>query len=521
MTVLNIFVSYSSKNRRIVKNFVLDLEAMGHNVWLDVDGLSGGHEWWAKILEEIRHCDLFIAALSTHYFRSEPCKRELNYAHTLGKHILPVSFANIRPQTLPSYLQEIQIIEYQHGNKEQLLKLVKALNILDEARSLPNQLPEEPEIPLPPIATLRDRIDNLSPQLDEQRLIIAGLKDLTENEDMDLAAWELLEQLSENDGLLAKPAQELADIMSSKPQDITYRRRLAALEPRTFEGHAGPVTSVAFSPDAQFVLTGSEDFTARIWNATTGEVIHQLNSHTDIVTSVAYSHNGEYAVTGCADHIARLWATNTGKAIRQFEGHSDSISCVAFASNDLHFLTGSKDGTVRLWDTDELSGVRKYEIGTHVYTVDFAPDETQFLAAGLKGTIKLYDFDSDEASKEFGSDRSIIDSAKFSLDGSMILAGGRDPFLQLWDAERGIGIRPLIGHKNSVQSVVFAPFGEYVASGCYSNTVRIWDFSTGKQLKVFNLGANVNSIAFSPDAKYILAGTSANNAHLISLEIPG
>eukprot|EP01052_Picozoa_sp_SAG31_P054210 SAG31_NODE_14304_length_815_cov_1.555866_1_plen_45_part_10 len=37
------------------------------------------------------------------------------------------------------------------------------------------------------------------------------------------------------------------------------------------EGHSGPVTSAAFSPDGTKVVTASYDTTVRIWSAVTGE----------------------------------------------------------------------------------------------------------------------------------------------------------------------------------------------------------------------------------------------------------
>jgi len=44
----------------------------------------------------------------------------------------------------------------------------------------------------------------------------------------------------------------------------------------TFEGHTGPVETVAWSPDGQFLASASRDWTVRIWNPTTGEPLHTL-----------------------------------------------------------------------------------------------------------------------------------------------------------------------------------------------------------------------------------------------------
>ncbi len=42
------------------------------------------------------------------------------------------------------------------------------------------------------------------------------------------------------------------------------------------------VTSVSFSPDGTRIVTGSEDRTAKVWDARTGTPLLELNGHTDV-----------------------------------------------------------------------------------------------------------------------------------------------------------------------------------------------------------------------------------------------
>ncbi|HOE12603.1 MAG TPA: hypothetical protein PLQ35_17085, partial [bacterium] len=67
------------------------------------------------------------------------------------------------------------------------------------------------------------------------------------------------------------------------------------------------VRSVAFSPDGTKVLTGSDDYTAKLWDAGTGAVIRTFSGHTDYVNSVAFSPDGTKVLTGIDDGTARIW----------------------------------------------------------------------------------------------------------------------------------------------------------------------------------------------------------------------
>jgi WD40 repeat protein len=47
-------------------------------------------------------------------------------------------------------------------------------------------------------------------------------------------------------------------------------------------GHAGEVSSVAFSADGSKVVSGSKDKTVKIWSADNGEVLQTLSGEMDM-----------------------------------------------------------------------------------------------------------------------------------------------------------------------------------------------------------------------------------------------
>ena len=74
-------------------------------------------------------------------------------------------------------------------------------------------------------------------------------------------------------------------------------------------GHTRPVTSAVYSPDGKSIVTASDDQTARIWDAATGqelEGVSPLSGHTRTVTSAAYSPDGKFIVTASATNCPHL-----------------------------------------------------------------------------------------------------------------------------------------------------------------------------------------------------------------------
>ena len=143
---------------------------------------------------------------------------------------------------------------------------------------------------------------------------------------------------------------------------------------RTFR-HGARILAVAFSPDGQTVLTGSEDNTARLWNAATGTPLGEPLRHDRDVRVVTFSPDGQTVFTGSDDKTARLWKTATGAPPREPLLHDGSVTAATFSPNRQTVLTGSEDKTARLWNaaTGTPLGEPLWHDGC-VGAVTFSPD---------------------------------------------------------------------------------------------------------------------------------------------------
>jgi WD40 repeat protein len=81
----------------------------------------------------------------------------------------------------------------------------------------------------------------------------------------------------------------------------------------TLEGHAGNVASVAFNPDGQRIVSGSDDKTVKVWDAATGEETITLKGHTGGVSSVAWSPDGTRIVSASDDKTLKVWDASHGQ----------------------------------------------------------------------------------------------------------------------------------------------------------------------------------------------------------------
>jgi WD40 repeat protein len=80
---------------------------------------------------------------------------------------------------------------------------------------------------------------------------------------------------------------------------------VAGKEIRTLKGHTGRIYSVAVA-DSQ-VLSGGHDGSMKLWNLDTGQELSSFQGHSDIVSSIVFSPNGYYALSGSYDKTLKLW----------------------------------------------------------------------------------------------------------------------------------------------------------------------------------------------------------------------
>jgi WD40 repeat protein len=285
-------------------------------------------------------------------------------------------------------------------------------------------------------------------------------------------------------------------------------------ERNQFLGHQGGVWSVSFSPNGEYIATGSFDGTVRLCNLE-GNQIATFVGHQGRVLSVSFSPNGEYIATASDDGSARLWDIEANQ-IATFLGHQGRVNSISFSPNGEYIATGSDDGSARLWDIEanQIAAFLGHQDG--VLSVSFNPNGEYVATASVDRTARLWDIEGKQIAAFLGhQDR--VNSVSFSPDGEYVATASVDRTARLWNKE-GKQIAAFLGHQDRVNSVSFSPNGEYVATASDDGSARLWGIE-GKQIAAF-LGHQdgVNSVSFSSKGEYIATGSFDGSARLWGIE---
>ncbi|HEX3725662.1 MAG TPA: hypothetical protein VHV08_05440, partial [Pirellulales bacterium] len=269
-----------------------------------------------------------------------------------------------------------------------------------------------------------------------------------------------------------------------------------------FKPHTG-VTSASFSPDGRFVVTGSSDHRAKIWNAETGRGELQLPpEHSKPITSAAYSPtDANLLLTASSDGTARLWQLPTRRVLRVFkhdpsQTRTVSVRCAIFSPDGNHILTAGADRAVRIWNAGTGQLVGTITLDASALAAAYSVDGRRILLGLSSGKAILFDAASRRPLVRYSGHTGAINSVALSPDGRRALTGSNDRSAKIWDTDRehsgaasgqasataaasidvkdGTDILTLKHHDQPVTSVAFSPDGHSVLTAGLDGTAVVW-----------------------------------------------
>jgi WD40 repeat protein len=298
---------------------------------------------------------------------------------------------------------------------------------------------------------------------------------------------------------------------------------------RTLEGQAGKVWSVVFSPNGEWLASGSDDG-IQLWNPDDGSVVREFPGHSLWTESVAFSPDGQLLASGGGDpqdEGVKLWPVDGMGPVQTLRGHIGSpIRSVAFSPDGTLVASASDNTTIELWNVGDATLVRTLKGHTDVvWSVAFSPDGTLLASGSADGAVKLWQVEDGSlvrtlrghSATNFAFGGSVWEVA-FSPDGQLLASGGADGVIKLWQVEDGSEVLSLPGHQDEVTSpfespgvntVTFSPDGQLLASGGTDDlTVKLWRVEDGSLIATFRGHQRaIYSVAFSPDGE-LLASSS-------------
>jgi WD40 repeat protein len=260
---------------------------------------------------------------------------------------------------------------------------------------------------------------------------------------------------------------------------------------------------VAISKDGGMLISGGKDGALMVWDTNTAKEFRHLDGHTGGITSLAVDSNTGALLSGSIDGTLILWDLQTGAIFRRFAGHGSPVATVAISTGKPLIVSGYTDGAVILWDLNMAEMIKTIESnGFPVVGVIISRDGNWILStAGFD--LRMIDAQTGlvKRTQSWGGMPELL---ALSPDENTVYIGRS--FITQFDLKNWREQQVFFGSSEWVTALITSQNKPQGLVGYSDGTIRLWDLVEQLDYQSFDTGMQPDSIAASPDGKYLLPG---------------
>lgn len=325
----------------------------------------------------------------------------------------------------------------------------------------------------------------------------------------------------------------------------------------------------AFSRDGRWLASGGTETVCKIWDIAAGTLRQTLQCEANVI-AVEFVGNGPLVVCSTWDGELQLWDASTGKRQRDLNGEGLRQRALAISRDGGRVAAGGVAQEVHVWNFPKgADPVAWHGHGNEIWSLAFSPDGTSMASGDKSGAILLWSASGPRAAEELpqvslappgrqtlwpwavgqpvvSSDSQRIAAARveggvgvwtvdglrlvitlpreriplaFTPDARRLLTLSDEAVCRVWDVQTGacVGEFPFSPGWDFEHATRLSPTADVLAIGMRSGTTVLWDPVAGRQRSIASGTAWAPAMAFSPDGRQLLTGTSEGTCRLYAL----
>jgi len=326
------------------------------------------------------------------------------------------------------------------------------------------------------------------------------------------------------------------------------------------KGHSAWVTSLTFTPDGKQLISASADQTLRVWDMQRRVTTRVLRGHQSGVHSVSLTSDASRAVSAGEDGQILEWDLNA--PLSPFREHllAEPVRKVVFSADIRFFYAIDKNGSAGIWDantftkkysssvelgsgsmlilspdggqliagtvsgelwvldTEDLQVVaHRKAISGKIHPVGFSTDGTSLVAVEFGNRISQWNIDTWQliSRVESGLNFKYFEKARYAIPqkSNILLCVSNDSDLVWWDLSQSKELARIdVKSRGFNNEFAVSPTEPLLASIAEGDFISLWDWKTRQSTGRIRGPREFNSVAFSPDGRRLVSGSSGKGA---------
>ncbi|KAM1109526.1 hypothetical protein ACFX13_009054 [Malus domestica] len=268
---------------------------------------------------------------------------------------------------------------------------------------------------------------------------------------------------------------------------------------RTIQYPDSQVNRLEITPDKRFLAAAGNPH-IRLFDVNTNspQPVMSYESHSNNVMAVGFQCDGNWMYSGSEDGTVKIWDLRAPGCQREYESRA-AVNTVVLHPNQTELISGDQNGNIRVWDltANSCSCELVPEVDTAVRSLTVMWDGSLVVAANnhgtcyvwrlLRGTQTMTEFaplHKLQAHKGYYILKCLL-SPEFCEPHRYLATASSDHTVKIWNVDGFTLEKTLVGHSRWVWDCVFSVDGAYLITASSDTTARLWSMSTGEDIRVY------------------------------------
>ena len=266
------------------------------------------------------------------------------------------------------------------------------------------------------------------------------------------------------------------------------------------KGHTIYTTSPHFSPDSKRIVTGSVDYTVRIWDVCTKNKEKQFDIQS-VNRAPCFNHDG-LQIAFVSNDSTWIYDVSSRKRLYSLKNHGYVNVC--FDTQGKFHAVSFESDTIYVFDSTTNTWNEKSIDSNGITAIAVCPEKKQIATTSKNGLVSFWDLRTGTKQNAIETQSAIIKDISYNHAGDLVITTSEDGIIGIYELNKSEFTK--VRAQNTAKSNVIVSHSKKEIITCDNNVINVIDIKTGKIIRSFyGHTAKIYGLTLSNNDEYLIS----------------